>query len=101
MYARPVILRLSGAVAEPTSPIRFRVPSAAGYSKNTARREFVRARLEPGADGAPQARFHRVQDSSVLSSLVDSDGLVDLREEVKRVEPGMPVDFIPYAAVQW
>jgi molybdopterin molybdotransferase len=101
MFARPVILRLSGALAEPIAPVRFRVPSASAYSKNTARREFVRARLETDVTGAPRARLYRVQDSSVLSSLVESDGLVDLREEVKRIEPGTPVDFIPYAAVHW
>jgi molybdopterin molybdotransferase len=101
MFARPVILRLSGALAEPMAPWRFRVASASSYRKNTARREFVRAKLEPGPDGAPQARLYRVQDSVVLSSLVDSDGLVDLREDTKRVEPGTMVDFIPYAGVQW
>jgi molybdopterin molybdotransferase len=101
MFARPVILRLSGAVGEPMAPWRYRVASASSYSKNTARREFVRAKLETGPDGAPQARLYRVQDSVVLSSLVDSDGLVDLREDTKRIEPGTMVDFIPYTAVQW
>ena len=101
MFARPVILRLSGAVAEPMAPCRYRVLSASSYSKNTARREFVRASLETGEDGMAQARLYRVQDSVVLSSLVQSDGLVDLREDMRRVEPGAPVDFIPYAAVQW
>ncbi len=101
MFARPVILRLSGAVGEPMAPVRYRVASASSYSKNTARREFVRAKLEAGRDGAPQARLYRVQDSVVLSSLIDSDGLVDLHEDTKRIEPGTMVDFIPYSAVQW
>ncbi len=101
IFARPVIHRLSGAVAEPVSPWRFKVASASSYTKNTARREFVRAKLETGADGAPQARLYRAQDSNVISSLVETDGLVDLREETKRIAPGMPVDFIPYSALHW
>lgn len=101
IFARPVIHRLSGALAEPISPWRFKVASVSSYAKNTARREFVRARLEAGPDGAPQARLYRVQDSSVISSLVETDGLVDLREETKRIEPGTAVDFIPYSALHW
>jgi molybdopterin molybdotransferase len=101
IFARPVILRLSGAVAEPIAPFRYRVLSASSYGKKTARREFVRARLTAGDDGMPRAQLYRVQDSVVLSSLVESDGLVDLREDVRQIEPGTPVDFIPYAAVQW
>ena len=101
MFARPVILRLAGAVAEPIAPVRFKVASASAYAKNTARREFVRARLEAGADGVLAARLFKKQDSSVLSSLVESDGLVDLGEETKRIEPGQPVDFIPYSALHW
>jgi molybdopterin molybdotransferase len=101
IFARPVILRLAGAVAEPSSPVRFRVASASSYAKGTARREFVRARLTPGADGALRAELYRKQDSSVLSSLVESDGLVDLREDTKRIEPGEMVDFIPFAALHW
>jgi len=101
MFARPVILRLAGAVAEPIAPTRFRVPSASSFGKNTARREFVRARLEAGPGGTFHARLFKKQDSSVLSSLVESDGLVDLREETKRIEPGEMVDFIPYSALHW
>ncbi len=101
MFARPVILRLAGATAEPVAPRRYRMLSASTYAKNSARREFVRASVEVDTDGTQRARLFRVQDSVVLSSLVDSDGLVDLREDVRRIEPGTPVEFIPYAAVQW
>lgn len=101
ILARPLILRLSGATREPMSAWRFRLPAAFAYDKNTQRREFVRARLEAGADGAPRASLFRSQESSLISSLVESDGLIDLREEVRRVEPGAPVDFIPYQTLQW
>ncbi len=94
-------LRLSGAIAEPMAPVRFRVASASSYKKSTARREFVRARLDVGPDGGPRAKLYRVQDLSVLSSLIDFYGLVDLREDTRTIEPGTMVDFIPYAAVHW
>lgn len=101
IFARPVILRLAGAVAEPMSAWRFRVPAAFAYAKNTARREFVRARLESNGEAGPAAQLFRAQDSSILSSLVETHGLIDLREETKRVEPGQMVDFIPYQTLQW
>jgi molybdopterin molybdotransferase len=33
----------------------------------------------------------------LLSSLVDTDGLIELDEEVTRVEPGQSVGFLSYA----
>ena len=101
MIARPVILRLAGAVAEPLRPQRYPVRAAFGFDKNHSRRQFVRVSLRDGEDGRPEALLYRSQEPNVLSSLVDSDGLVDLRESLRQVRPGDMVDFIPYAVLQW
>jgi molybdopterin molybdotransferase len=34
-----------------------------------------------------------------LSSLVDTDGLIELEEAVTRVEPGQTVGFLSYASL--
>jgi molybdopterin biosynthesis enzyme len=34
-------------------------------------------------------------------SLTDSDGLVDMREDVRHIAPGEYVDFIPYNSMQF
>ncbi|HXP96967.1 MAG TPA: gephyrin-like molybdotransferase Glp [Telmatospirillum sp.] len=101
MIARPVILRLAGAVAESPHPWRYPVRAAFSFDKRDKRREFIRVSLRTGDDGRPEALLYRSQESNVLSSLVETDGLVDLREETHHVASGDLVDFIPYSALQW
>lgn len=101
MVARPVILRLSGAVAEPLRPPHFPVRAAFSFSKDQPRRQFIRVSLQTGPDGLPEAVAYPSQEPHVLSSLVKTDGLVDLSETLNSVQPGDMVDFIPYAVLQW
>jgi molybdopterin molybdotransferase len=101
ILARPVILRLSGALSEPMQPWRFRVPAAAPFNKSHGRREFVRARLEVGPDGATWVVPHSAQGSGAVSSLVEGEGLVDMKEDLRYIAPGEMADFIPYQTVQW
>jgi molybdopterin molybdotransferase len=101
MIARPVILRLAGAVAETLRPQRYPVRAAFSFDKDHPRRQFVRVSLRAGEDGKPEALLYRSQEPNVLSSLVNSDGLVDLYETLRQVRPGDQVDFIPYAVLQW
>jgi molybdopterin molybdotransferase len=94
---RPLVLRLAGA-REP-APRFYRVRAGFDYRKKAGRREWVRARL--GADGAGEAvaqRFPR-EGAGILSSLVESDGLVELPEDLTRLEAGTMVDFLPYREV--
>ena len=101
LVARPVILRLSGAIAESLRPQRFPVRAAFSFDKDKKRRQFLRASLQTADDGALEAVLFRTQESSVLSSMVNSDGLVDLAETLGQVRPGDSVPFIPYAVLQW
>ena len=39
------------------------------------------------------------EGAGLLSSLVDTDGLVELGEEITRVEPGQIVGFLSYASL--
>ena len=96
--ARPVILKLAGAVDR--RPHVFRVPAGFAMTKKAGRREWVRAHLVPGPDGAPvAARFPR-EGSGILTSMVAADGLVELPEDLTRVEEGQAVDFLPFAQVE-
>lgn len=96
-FARPMILRLSGAAD--TAPALYRVRAGFEHRKKKDRREWVRARLEPGEDGVPVARKFPRQGAGILSSMVESDGLVELPEDLTRLEPGAMVDFLPYSEV--
>lgn len=95
--ARAVIARLSGADFAP--PRAFPVRAAFAYRKKQGRREYVRAGLARG-EGGLEARKHPREGAGILTSLTESDGLVELPEAVTRVEPGDAVGFLPYAILR-
>jgi molybdopterin molybdotransferase len=64
-----------------------------------ARREYVRVTLRMGADGELEAVKFPREGAGLLSSLVETDGLVELREEITEVEPGQKVGFLAYASL--
>lgn len=92
--ARPLILRRSGA--RDIAPTAYRVRAGFDFTKKAERREWVRARLVRGPDGEPMAERFPRQGSGVISSLVESDGLVELPETLTRLEAGAMVDFLPF-----
>ena len=49
-----------------------------------------------GADGALVALKHPQEGAGVITSLTETDGLVELPEAVTRVEPGEDLGFLPY-----
>jgi len=96
-FARPALLLLGGATA--IDPPLFRVPASFDYRKKAGRREWLRASLAPGADGALRAEKFARDGAGILSSMVGADGLVELAEELTRIEPGTMVDFLPFSEV--
>ena len=92
---RPTVLSLAGALQ--TRTIAMPVRAAFAHDKKSGRREFLRANLRRAADGAVEAvKFDR-QGAGMLSSLVETDGLVELGEDATHVAPGDTVGFLPYA----
>ncbi len=92
---RPTVLALAGATQQRIAPMPVR--AAFSYRKKIARREYVRATLRRAADGALEAVKFPREGAGMLSSLVDTDGLVELGEEITQVEPGQTVGFLGYA----
>ncbi len=92
---RPVVLALSGAAPAPILPMPVR--AAFTYRKKSGRREYVRVSLRRAEDGALEALKFPREGAGLLSSLVDTDGLVELPESVTTVEPGETVGFLGYA----
>jgi molybdopterin molybdotransferase len=92
--ARAVIARLSGESASP--PRAYPVLAGFPYGKKEGRREYVRVKLEERADGTLVARKHPREGAGVITSLTETDGLVELPEAVVRVEPGETLSFLPY-----
>ena len=94
---RPTILALSGARPEPLLPLPVR--AAFSYKKKIARREYVRVTLRKATDGALEAVKFPREGAGLLSSLVDTDGLVELGEEITQVAPGDMIGFLSYAGL--
>jgi molybdopterin molybdotransferase len=92
---RPTVLALAGATQQRIVPMPVR--AAFAYKKKIARREYVRVTLRQATDGALEATKFPREGAGLLSSLVDTDGLVELGEDVTQVEPGQTVGFIGYA----
>jgi molybdopterin molybdotransferase len=96
-FARPLILRLGGCAR--VEPVLYRVRAEFSHAKKANRREWVRARLETGGDGTLVARKFERQGAGILRSLVESDGLVELPEEMTQLAAGTMVDFLPFSEV--
>jgi molybdopterin molybdotransferase len=92
---RPTVLALAGTSHRNLLPMPVR--AAFAYKKKPGRREYVRVHLRRGADGVLEAVKFPREGAGLLSSLVATDGLVELGEDVLRVEPGEIVGFLAYA----
>ncbi len=96
-FARPAILRLAGAadVAPKTFPVR----AAFAYRKKVSRREWLRVSLHTDETGMPYVTKFPRDGAGILSSMVGSDGLLELPEDLAAVEEGATVDFLPFSEV--
>jgi molybdopterin molybdotransferase len=94
---RPTVLALAGATQQPLVPMPVR--AAFTYKKKIARREYVRVALRKGSDGALEVTKFPREGAGLLSSLVDTDGLVELGEDITQVQPGQTVGFLSYASL--
>ena len=94
---RPLLLRLAGANPEPL--VAFPVQASFAYKKKAGRREYVRVSLSRNLDGRLVARKYRQDGAGVISSLTETDGLVELPEDITAVAPGDDVGFLSYAAL--
>jgi molybdopterin molybdotransferase len=94
---RPLLACLSGE--EPAPLVALPVRAAFAHRKKKGRREYVRVALRRTADGAIEAVKHRQEGAGVITSLTETDGLVELLEETTAIEPGASVGFLSYAAL--
>lgn len=87
VFLRPLVARLSGLTH--TADIRA-ARLGAPMAANDHRRDFVRAALESGSDGALVAIPLPLQDSSMLSALVASNALLIREENAPSANVGDP-----------
>lgn len=95
-FVGPVLDMLSGAT--PNRPLALPVISGFRYRKKAERREYVRVRLEL-VDGRLVAKRFEKDGAALISSLIASDGLVELEEDRLSVEPGESLPFLSFPAL--
>jgi molybdopterin molybdotransferase len=96
VLARPLILKLAGAVAP--APRLFPVRAGFDYRKRPGRREYVRVRLQRDGKDLVAVKYAR-DGAGILSSITQSDGLAIVDEETSDLSPGATVDFLPFSEV--
>lgn len=94
---KPLLRRLSGARPDKLVPLPVRTTFP--YRKKKDRREYVRVALRRGADGEIEAVKHPQDGAGVLTSLTETDGLLEFSEDVTAIEPGARVGFLSYATL--
>ena len=94
---KPLLRRLSGANPQRLVPVPVR--AAFAYRKKKDRREYVRVALRLGADGEIEAVKHPQDGAGILTSLTETDGLLEFPEDVTAIEPGARVGFLSYAVL--
>jgi molybdopterin molybdotransferase len=92
---RPLMRRLSGARAETLLALPVRLGFA--YKKKSGRREYVRVSLRRGTDGEVEAVKHPQDGAGVITSLTQTDGVLELTEDVTELKPGDRAGFLSYA----
>jgi molybdopterin molybdotransferase len=94
---RPLLLQLAGAASETLIPLPVR--AAFPYRKKAGRREYVRVKLMRASDGEVEAVKYAQDGAGIITSLTETDGLIELTEETTRIEPGSTVGFLSYASL--
>jgi molybdopterin molybdotransferase len=94
---KPLLRRLSGA--RPQTLVALPVRAAFAYRKKKDRREYVRVALRRAGDGEIEAVKHPQDGAGILTSLTETDGLLEFPEQVTTIEPGARVGFLSYAAL--
>ncbi|OYU49643.1 MAG: molybdopterin molybdenumtransferase MoeA [Rhizobiales bacterium PAR1] len=95
-FVGPVLDLLAGAT--PNRPAALPVISGFRYRKKSERREYVRVRLEVIEGRLVAQRFEK-DGAALISSLIASDGLVELDEDRLSVEPGESLPFLSFPAL--
>jgi molybdopterin molybdotransferase len=94
---RPLMLRLAGA--QPRTPMPLPVRTAFAYRKKKGRREYVRVALRRRADGEIEAVKHPQDGAGVITSLTQTDGLLEFADDVTDIAAGDRAGFLSYAVL--
>lgn len=92
IFARPAFAVLGGEGWK--EPQGFMVPAGFEKRKKPGRREYLRARM--GSDGRVEA--FKSEGSGRISGLAWADGLVEIEDGERHIQPGDMVRYLPFSS---
>ena len=94
LFVRPILLKMQGLAGD-LAPRAFQVRAGFDWPKPDKRREFHRARIRTGHDGAQELEVFPSRSSGALSSVAWADGFVEIPEG-STIRRGDTVTFLPF-----
>ncbi|WP_454846131.1 molybdopterin molybdotransferase MoeA [Pseudomonas farris] len=93
VVVRPFLLRAQGVTD--VLPVPLAVPAGFDWLQRNKRRQYLRARLTPGADGQLSVELHLQQSSAMLTAACWADGLavIECEQQVLKHDNVMFLSF--------
>ncbi|WP_339488016.1 gephyrin-like molybdotransferase Glp [Pseudomonas rhizophila] len=96
IVVRPFLFRAQGM--DEVLPIPLQLPARFDWPKPNRRRQYLRAKLVPGADGSLCVELHPQQSSAMLAAACWADGLAVVECQA-RVRMHDKVMYLPFASL--
>lgn len=96
IVVRPFLFRAQGM--DEVLPIPLQLPAGFDWPKPNRRRQYLRAKLVPGADGSLCVELHPQQSSAMLAAACWADGLAVVECQA-RVRMHDKVMYLPFASL--
>ena len=93
--ALPTINKLSGFL-QPKEKC-FIVTTDFNFKKKSGRKEFLRVKISKNLNGQIKIKNYPNAGSGVFTSMVETDGLIELPEKLTYLKKGTKIKFVPYS----
>ena len=95
--ALPTINKLSGFLSPKEKS--FIVKTDFDFKKKSGRKEFLRVTISKNLNGQIKIKNYPNSGSGIFSSMVETDGLIELPEKLTYLKKGTKVKFVPYSEI--
>ena len=93
--ALPAINKLSGFLSPKEK--NFIVTADFNFKKKSGRTEFLRVKITKNLNGKIKIKNYPNSGSGVFTSMVETDGLIELPEKLTYLKKGAKIKFVPYS----
>ena len=95
--ALPTINKLSGFIISKEK--EFLVTADFNFKKKKGRKEFLRVKILKSLNGQIKIKNYPNTGSGVFTSIVETDGLIELPENLTYLKKGTKIRFVPYTEI--